>query len=653
MRRSGRKRQRPRSLADGADTSPSTSPAPVRGRGGGRVRRTADGAGTSTEEGSSTTPVQDRGRKRGRGRGSGRGNGRGNGRGSGRGSSRGSGRGRGRGEDDGEGSGSARGGRGGRGRLPKPSPPPRPGDQDFIGPLTPTEMRQRFLGSEWRVLDSDSIRFPYSGGLVGPTVPLNNTVTPLDCFSMFFTLEVWELLVTETNRYADKILSQKQFRRRRPWTRVGVNEMKAFYGMLIAMGIVRLPRLEMYWCTTRPLFIPNLNKVMSKTRFEQIYRFLHMSDCSKQVARGQPCYDPLFKVRSLLDIIDPLLLSLYNPHEQLSIDEAMIPFKGRLGMKQYMRDKPTKWGIKVWVLADATNGYVSRLQIYTGRTNSVSAKGLSSRVVLELIRGLEDRHYTLYMDNFYSSPMLFLLLYEMEVNAVGTVRSTRKFFPKSIEKPKSSPSGTMEYRSKGPILAYVWVDNRPVYTLTTDHRVVSGTEIARRRKADGQKEDVPCPPCLPDYQQHMRGVDRADQRIGYYNIGRRGRKWWKRANTYLVEVTLLDAFIIYQHAHAKVNSRDDYLKFRCDLAEQLIGSFSTGGPRPPRSRLDERLNSTLRHLPVASKSKRCIVCADTRNSDGGSRHETNIDCIVCKVPLCCNVRRNCFLKYHTDQIFWC
>ena len=38
------------------------------------------------------------------------------------------------------------------------------------------------------------------------------------------------------------------------------------------------------------------------------------------------------------------------------MDEAMIPFKGRLSIKQYMKDKPTKWGIKVFVLADARNG---------------------------------------------------------------------------------------------------------------------------------------------------------------------------------------------------------------------------------------------------------------------------------------------------------
>ena len=58
-------------------------------------------------------------------------------------------------------------------------------------------------------------------------------------------------------------------------------------------------------------------------------------------------------------------LSQYHTHEELSVDEAMIPFKGRLSIKQYMKDKPTKWGIKVFVLADSKTSYTVRLQVYT------------------------------------------------------------------------------------------------------------------------------------------------------------------------------------------------------------------------------------------------------------------------------------------------
>ena len=40
----------------------------------------------------------------------------------------------------------------------------------------------------------------------------------------------------------------------------------------------------------------------------------------------------------------------------ITVDEAMIPFKGRWGIKQYMKDKPHKLGIKSYVLVDAPTG---------------------------------------------------------------------------------------------------------------------------------------------------------------------------------------------------------------------------------------------------------------------------------------------------------
>ena len=77
---------------------------------------------------------------------------------------------------------------------------------------------------------------------------------------------------------------------------------------------------------------------------------------------GHPQYCHLFKVKKLLDLIQPLFDKEYDMHQQCTIDETMIPFKGRLGFKQNLKEKPTKWGVKVWVLADATNGYVKRFR---------------------------------------------------------------------------------------------------------------------------------------------------------------------------------------------------------------------------------------------------------------------------------------------------
>ena len=186
-------------------------------------------------------------------------------------------------------------------------------------------------------------------------------------------------------------------------------------------------------------------------------------------------------------------MSEYNTHEELSIDEAMIPFKGRLSIKQYMKDKPTKWGIKVFVLADARNGYTVRLQVYTGKNSQLASNetGLCSRVVLQLLSGLESKSPKVYRDNYYTSPGLFLALYKKGINACGTARSNRKYYPKDLVVDKKVAMGYLDYRS---IVATVWKDKRIIHFLTTIHMAKCSLPItAKRREKDGTQKDVECP----------------------------------------------------------------------------------------------------------------------------------------------------------------
>ena len=75
--------------------------------------------------------------------------------------------------------------------------------------------------------------------------------------------------------------------------------------------------------------------------------------------------------------------------KNISIDEGLLKFNGRLSFKQYMPMKPDKFGIKVWMLADAGNYYVPPFQIYLGKNRTscelFQLKGLGYYVVCTLI----------------------------------------------------------------------------------------------------------------------------------------------------------------------------------------------------------------------------------------------------------------------------
>jgi len=110
---------------------------------------------------------------------------------------------------------------------------------------------------------------------------------------------------------------------------------------------------------------------MKRDRFSLLLRFLHLNDNSRYKGKGEPGHDPLFKLRPFLEPLITNFQSVYTLHREVSVDETMIGFKGRLDFIQYMPKKPTKWGLKAFVLADAHTGYVYNWHLYTGTCTHV------------------------------------------------------------------------------------------------------------------------------------------------------------------------------------------------------------------------------------------------------------------------------------------
>ena len=97
--------------------------------------------------------------------------------------------------------------------------------------------------------------------------------------------------------------------------------------------------------------------------------------------------DRLCKVWPVISAIVAGCLTNYRRHREQAIDQAMVAFKGRSSMKQYLLMKPVKRGFKIWVQA-AT--YVCELECYTGKRGNTTEVGLGGSVVTRLTR--EEKH---------------------------------------------------------------------------------------------------------------------------------------------------------------------------------------------------------------------------------------------------------------------
>ena len=106
---------------------------------------------------------------------------------------------------------------------------------------------------------------------------------------------------------------------------------------------------------------------MPRKRFQALMAMLHVVDPGTEERA-----DKLRKVRGLLDKFTTRCKELHQPFQNASVDERMVKSKGRPGIKQYLKDKPTKWGIKLWVLADSLNGYTCDFDVYIGKNSQSS-----------------------------------------------------------------------------------------------------------------------------------------------------------------------------------------------------------------------------------------------------------------------------------------
>ena len=120
----------------------------------------------------------------------------------------------------------------------------------------------------------------------------------------------------------------------------------AFFGIIIAMGIAKLPEINDYW-RTRILRMPWFGSIMSRNHFKVILRFLHLADNSKQLPRNDKGHDRPFKLGNMPKILSQRFSEQYSPKCSLSIDEQMIGTKARISFLQYMPKKPKKFGIKL------------------------------------------------------------------------------------------------------------------------------------------------------------------------------------------------------------------------------------------------------------------------------------------------------------------
>ncbi|XP_029841450.2 piggyBac transposable element-derived protein 2 [Ixodes scapularis] len=518
----------------------------------------------------------------------------------------------------------------------------------ILPPACPKEnKRSKKEAPIWKKGDIMPVSSEFTEGF-GP--PPDELPSPYQYFKMFCDDSVFENFAAQTNLYSVQKTGS--------CVKTTAKEMEQFVGIHVILGVVKVPSYKMYWSeTTRYSTIAD---VMPRNRFSKLRSQFHIADNSEMTPPTDPDHDRLFKVRPLLAQVSKNLAKV-EPEEYNAVDEMIIPFKGRCALKQYLRNKPDKWGIKVFARAGAS-GFVYSFDVYVGKATITqpSDLGISGDIVIELTGSLPPgKGFKVAFDNWFSSYGLVCALKERGLLSVGTVRPNRlpgcSFKNDQTLKKEGRGSFDVTTEQKGNVVAVKWYDNKSVHLVSSYVGAAPKGQVERWSSTSHSHVTVERPAIVSEYNQFMGGVDLCDMLVELYRCDIRGRRYYLRIVFHLIDVCVVNSWLLYRRHCSQTGTQFRLLvEFRMQIARALLKAgklderkrgrpSALETPPPKRANAQPRLVQDVRldmigHWPVHSEKKqRCKLCIVSYS---------RILCGKYNMHLCLNKDKNCFRAFH-------
>ncbi|CAK9826352.1 PiggyBac transposable element-derived protein 4 [Anthophora retusa] len=370
--------------------------------------------------------------------------------------------------------------------------------------------------------------------------------------------------------------------------------MNTFIGILLIMGVVRLPEIRLYWSNSDMYANARIKNAMKHDRFLSILKFLHFSD--NTTARTE---DRLHKIRNIVEAIVDTFKSAIKPGKIIVIDESMIPWIGRLGFRQYIPGKRHKYGIKLYKLC-LPGDYTYNINIYAGKNATAITKTRSHDVVMKLMSGLLSEGRILCTDSYYTSVPLAEELLEKNTFICGTVKMNRKFLPPQAKR-KQHRGGIMSLENRNGVKFLKWTDKRPV-------RMLSTCENHMCKIIQGKNNKLK-PDTVLFYNDAKKGVDLSDQMSSYYSSLRKTVKWYRKIIIQLICGTcIVNAWYIHQKWG---NKHINTLKFREHIIDHLLVNNYRSEEMAIGKQIPSKRDSHFLHSyegPTRKTRQRCKEC---------------------------------------------
>jgi Transposase IS4 len=539
-------------------------------------------------------------------------------------------------------------------------------------------------------------------GVSGPRHGLDpDRANPFDYFCLFIPIFFYTRFANYTNKKAE-LESNKKDGHVHDWQPTSAAEIRAWFASVMWYCIIKGLSIEHF---LKGKIDPNRARIWfpSFRRWADIKRYLKISDPLKD---PQNVADRMYRVRELFDYFISACKANYWPDTNVALDEAIKKFKGRCIFKQYIKNKPVRWGIKIFAVCCSATAYLWNAMFYLGKRKEESNQDVSvtTETVINLLTPLQGKNHRVHMDNYYTSIPLFQQLAALSIWCTGTVRVNRKGLDKQVCIKKSEESelkkkpGYHRFSSHGSMSFTSWFDKRPVHVLSNcyppnptgdEHQAIVKRWYDARKGEEGAtlhgkiSREIFIPMCILFYNMFMGAVDVFDQFRSYIKLELRSGKFWHPMMWFILESALVNAWVLYKATReaAGLALEFTHLEFRVSIALALASEWEAMGcvhragllnspstefasktaKKARKTLLSWENNSNrglqadicrhfeaIERIPLLeggknNKGMRILQCEQCKN------RRTTVWCRLCAAPLCQKKGSSCFADFHSAQ----
>ena len=387
-------------------------------------------------------------------------------------------------------------------------------------------------------------------------------------------------LCAESNKYARKIMNERNTKLfiGHKWSNISVQEMIHFFGIMLRISLEprKMGGYDSYFIEDHTIVLANgytvtltgyspwAKDIMTLVRFKQIRSAFRPE--SENMDRGDKCYQLRWFIRKF----NLMARKTFVLGPTASFDEGGIPMRSRFcPVRQYNKDKPAKYRVDFFILADASHYFIYHLDVYQGKNLAnididplvrhlpTTQKAVANAILKSQINNDKDGCRYIMMDNRYAAPQLLaIMLTNYNIRGVGTCKASRTGYDSErLLLEKNQERGSFK-RLVDPRLGMVitrWRDSKTLQTVST---VMKHGKSTVQRRVGSKIINVVCPNDIILYQQGMGGVDRGDQHrvvgAGFANVAH-FKKWYKKAFFGIADFCLLQAFTAW---NLSIDARD-------------------------------------------------------------------------------------------------